>query len=115
MLQTINIEGSEWTTLCTLTASVNGSTLTFSPGKYINAGTTRYETTDSINLDISTPKVDTDYQVWLAEDGLHVLTKTVDTEFGDLPDNYIDLLAWFTMPAASIDLSNVTINVKKIS
>lgn len=58
---------------------------------------------------IDTPLVDTHYEIWLNSDGIVVLNRNDSQEFGKVI-NPIDRLAWFTVPANTTSLNEITIH-----
>jgi RNase P/RNase MRP subunit p29 len=58
-----------------------------------------------------------DYEVWLCEDGITVLSKEIgnpESHFDVVPESMIDRLAWFSVPKDTITLDEVQINVIEI-
>ncbi|MCT4605850.1 MAG: hypothetical protein N4A64_07055 [Marinisporobacter sp.] len=69
---------------------------------------------DGAEIQISTGY---DYEVWLCEDGITVLSKEIgklESHFDKVPSNMIDRLAWFSVTKDTITLDEVQINVIEI-
>jgi hypothetical protein len=109
------IIGSKETSFHTFQINVSKMNLLLSNGSYFQDGKEIFTT--MINSTILIPSVTelTYYEVWLTMDGISILTRKLNEEFGfDQLVNPIDRLCWFAVPVNCTDLSTIDIDFIKV-
>lgn len=90
------VQGSKKTSTHNFEPTIEGLTITMSPGAYFQAGSVRYKCDEESF--ISVPSLG-DYVLWLTETGFQLKSGY------NVPESFIDRLMWFT--ATDFELENV--------
>lgn len=107
------VNGSEETSVHTFSVNLNGLDINISKGKYIQNKIEKFTLNEILTVTIPLPEVHTHYELWLAEDGIEILTRTDEEEF-DLVANPVDRLLWFSISTGETDLNNVDVHFIKV-
>lgn len=108
-----NVAGSIGTSLHDFEISINGMELNISNGSYFIAGNEVFSSIDGATLTIPVSTEITHYEIWLTKSGVSILVRNESQDFDEI-NNSIDRLAWFSVPADELDLTNVEIHVVKV-
>jgi hypothetical protein len=107
------VRGSSDTCIHNFSLHVEGMRITFSNGKYIANNSVLFESESGATIEIPSRENEAKYEIWLASEGLALLSKTESEEFGYVEDP-IDRLVWFTVPANVQTLDHVEIHFVKV-
>ena len=113
MINYHDVIGSKETSFHDFDITVGGLSITLSLGSYVRDNNILIESEEEAVINIEKPIVDTQYEIWLADEGITVRSKSKDQEYGDLV-NPIDRLAWFTALANTEDLTDTEIHFVRV-